>query len=685
MRESPGVFNIKSLARHLGYGRKRYDQYRETLQQLISQGRIVRLRGGRLQVQEKPKITSGKLRLTRHGYGFLDRTEGSVFISAREARKAFDGDLITVSLHDSGHSEGPSGQILDVDPESRLPLLARLRRRGGEWLAEVKTGGLFFTARLAPVGKEKLKSGDWVLVRFSGTRKRDSLPTCELFEPLGNPHRKGVAERGMLLAAGFDLDYPREAVTEAEDLQTIPDPQGVRLDLTDEFVITIDPEDAKDHDDAVSVRRDASGNYLLGVHIADVSRFVREGTHIDREARQRGFSVYLEHHYLPMLPPQLPGGRCSLKPGAKRLALSALITIAPDGRVIKRSVTPSHIRVKRLFSYRRAQELIEGNDRDDPEAGKRLREFWKLARLLQKQRLAGGALDFDLPEAGFSWESGAAPKAIYRQPRLDSHRLIEEFMLAANRAVAEIWAERFGKNAPCLFRVHEPPDAEKRQKLSDYLADAGFEWPPEALADAKQLAKMLDEARKRFPPEVVGNIVRKALMLARYDTKPRGHFGLGFKRYLHFTSPIRRYADLTVHRLIWKYLIEKEPKEQLGLLADSMQGLCQGLSEKERRIAELEREAAKLAGLAYLDAHREETFTAVLVDALQDKLFVSLRDLYLEGMLTEDSPVQFLSRRDTNKKRTPRSNVMRVAIGDTLQVKIARIDLLNRKLEVSPI
>jgi ribonuclease R len=686
LRKSPRVFNTKSLFSHLGYGHNRYDEYREALQQLMSQGRVVRLKGGRLQAKEEPKITSGKLRLTKHGYGFVDRVDGSIFINAREARKAFDGDLITVSLHDSGHSEGPSGQILKVDPESRLPLLARLRRRGGEWLADVKTGGLFFTARLTDVqGENKSKPGDWALVRFSGTRKRDSLPSCQLVEKLGNPHRKGVAERGMLLSAGFDLNYPREAEKEAEDLKVVPERKGVRRDLTDEFVITIDPQDAKDHDDAVSLRRDASGNYVLSVHIADVSRFVREDSLIDREARRRGFSLYLEHHYLPMLPPQLPGGRCSLKPGAKRLALSALITIAPDGRVIRRSITPSYIRVKRLFSYRQAQELIEGKDRNDAEAGKQLRNMWELARLLQQQRLADGGLDFDLPEAGFAWESGAAPRAIYRQPRLDSHRLIEEFMLAANRAVAEIWAERLGKNAPGIFRVHEPPDAEKRQKLCDYLADAGFEWSPEGLSDAKQLAKMLEEAKKRFPQEVIGNIVRKALMLARYDIKPRGHFGLGFKRYLHFTSPIRRYADLTVHRLIWKYLIEGTPKEQLTSLAETLQGLCQHLSERERRIAELEREAAKLAGLSYLDAHRDETFTAVLVDALQDKLFVALRDLYLEGMFAEDSPVQFLSRRETKKRRPSKSSVALIAIGDSLSVRIADIDLMNRKLEVYPV
>jgi ribonuclease R len=460
----------------------------------------------------------------------------------------------------------------------------------------------------------------------------------------------------------------------------------LRCDLTDEFVVTIDPADAKDHDDAVSLRRDDDGNFLLGVHIADVSRYVPEKSAIDKEARARCFSVYLQHHHLPMLPPKLPGEVCSLKPGRDRLALSVLIHLDRDGKVLKQEIVASKVRIQRLISYETAQRHIDKADSSDPELTSQLRLMWRLAKALKAHRLSEGGVDFDLPEADFHWNGGASPERIFREVRLDSHQLIEEFMLAANRAVAEIWGEKYGPKAPSVFRVHEPPDAEKRQKLSDYLADAGFDWPAEKLTTAAHLKAMLDEAHRRFPIEVTSIIARKALMLARYDSTSRGHFGLGFKRYLHFTSPIRRYSDLTVHRLIWNYLIYNQPDENRNELKSELEAVIEQINDRERLIAELERESIKLATLLYLKEHQDQIFDACVVEEANDRIYVALEDLFIEGYIAEDYGIQFKSRRHTHKKyQRNRGTGSALSIGDKLQVSVSHIDLLSRKLELLPV
>jgi ribonuclease R len=653
------------------------------------------------------RTVKGVLRLTARGYGFIDRQDGSsVFISAREANKAFDGDLVQVELHDSGHEAGPEGRNLQADRSRRSLLLGRLHRRGGQWLAEVKTGPLSFEAR-AQVDGHFPKSGEWALFQAPETRDRHPLPLVQVNTILGNPRKQGVAEHALLLAYGFKEEYPEEPVLESIRLRVPRDRAGQRRDLRGEFVVTIDPTNARDHDDAVSLTKDERGVYHLGVHIADVSRYVQVDTAIDREARERGFSVYLQQHHLPMLPPRLPAEMCSLKPGKDRLALSVLMRFDENGSLLSSEITPSRISISRLIAYEQAQEYIENPPRaaypplppldkgggkgkrrreeDDPELGEKIRLMWELASTLRKKRMAEGGINFELPEPGFEWDDTAAPVSIFREASLESHKLIEEFMLAANRAVATLWAEKFGDEAPNVYRVHPPPDAAKRQKLSDYLREAGFDWPASRLTTDKQIADMLNEAERRFPLEITTVIARKALTLARYDAKALGHFGLGFQKYLHFTSPIRRYADLSVHRLLWDHLIYGRPVADWEELSAHIENLCQHLTTRERVISEIEREGSKLAGLLYLDAHRDRVYDAILVEAYQENLYVALEDLYIEGMMAPESRLRYQPRSERRKQKSRRERDHTVSFGDRLQVKVHKIDLLNRKLELMPV
>lgn len=716
---SESSYGAKELFKRLGYSRNLYDEYQEVLHQLLMIRKIEKVGKRKIRLSKQKEIISGILRLTPHSYGFVDRDHNSsIFISAHEARNALDGDWIKVELHDRGHEAGPEGRIVEIAADKRHHLLGRLLRIGGHWHAELKTGPLTFMARLKIHGGSKrtdsflknMKSGDWAILQAPESRQRYPMPSTKIVTILGDPKQKGVAERGLLAEYGFRVEYPAKALRESLQLRPLPDRRSARLNLTDDFIVTIDPADARDHDDAVSIRRDGLGGYHLSVHIADVSRYVRADTAIDCAARERAFSIYLQQHHLPMLPPRLPGELCSLKPGRNRLTLSVLIHFDRNGRVLNRQIIPAKIRVKRLISYEKAQKYLENEAKvgaDDPELSANLRTMWELAQLLRTKRLSEGGVDFDLPEPGVCWADELAPATIFRQPRLPSHRLIEEFMLAANRAVAEIWIQKLGEDAPLIFRVHPPPDAEKRLKLADYLADAGFALPAERedvaafrLTSAQGIGDLLDEARKRFPIEITSVIARKALTLARYDSHAGGHFGLGFQRYLHFTSPIRRYADLMVHRLIWKYLIDEKPFHPSEMTVghrltfeEELRQLCESLSQRERVIAELERESYKLAGLLYLNERREEHFPALLVESYQEKLFVALRDLYLEGSLHPASNLRFRSRKNPSSRgssghriqRRARDHSGEIAIGDELTVKIAELDLFNRKLVLMPV
>jgi len=701
LAENPdAAFGTRELFRHLGLRRKDYEDYRWTLHQMMDSGEIQRLSKRHLSAPRTPQTATGILRLTARGFGFVERPgEPAIFIAAREAEKAFDRDRVTVEVHDRGHEAGPEGRIVEVEPDQRPLLLGRLFRREGSWLAEIKTGPVSFHARVQPNGREEeLRTGDWALLKAPATRRRYPLVTCQIQRLLGSPKDMKIAEKGLLVSFGFSEEYPKEAVKESERLRPISSKKGVRRDLREEFVVVIDPADAKDHDDAVSLRPDGEGGYHLGVHIADVSRYVPPGSAIDTEARRRAFSVYLQRHHLPMLPPRLPRELCSLKPGKERLALSVLMHLDRDGRVLSKEITPSRIVIRRLINYEAAQAHLDASPETwepDAELGQELREMWSLASRLRQKRLEEGGVDFDLPEPGFIWEDGAAPVSMFREPRLHSHMLIEEFMLAANRAVAEMWVEKFGEDAPNVFRVHPPLDAEKRQRLEDYLKETGFQWPANRLVTAHDVAALIEEAHRRLPEEVVAVVARKALTLARYDAHPLGHFGLGFGRYLHFTSPIRRYADLTVHRLVWKYLINGETIKHRETFEEDVGTLCQHLSTRERVIADLERESLKLAGLLYLDERRDQTFPARLVEVYQDRFYLRLEDLFLEGTLGEKVKLPYRSRREAEapsrsargrdrgrKPHRPRGEGVR--LGDRLEVTIERLDLLNRKLELTP-
>ncbi|MFH1863172.1 MAG: RNB domain-containing ribonuclease, partial [bacterium] len=691
--DSADTLSPQELFRLAGLQHSDRAAFRYTLQQMLHDGLLERRSKRRLALPQSPKIVTGILRLTRHGYGFIDiSSDESVLIPAREARQAFNGDRIQIEVIEGRSSEEAAGRIISVDQKNRPKLLGRAIKDGSRWLVEAKTGGLTFQGRLLDSEiNQTLHPSDWVILESPSGRASSFLPICKIQRVLGSPHQKGVAEEGLIAEYNLPWQHSPEIQQQAAVLKPTPTGSGIRRDLRSEFVITIDPSDAKDHDDAVSLQLDEQGNYRLGVHIADVSRYVLPGSSIDLEARQRGFSVYLQHHHLPMLPPILPGSLCSLKPGKDRLALSVLMKWNAQGELLDAEICPSKIRVNRLLSYETAQEFLnrtEGEDSKDAadrETAKHLRLMLELARQLKARRLASGGFDLDIPEPGFHWEDGAAPRGIYCQERLDSHILIEEFMLAANRAVAQIWCDRFGEKAPFVFRIHPPLDQQKRQKLADYLAEVGLYLSAGQLQSAQQLSGLFAQASEQYPPEVAALIMRKALTLAQYSPQVQRHFGLGFRRYCHFTSPIRRYADLIVHRLVWKYVVNRQPIEQDGDYGEQMADLCFHLNQRERLIESLEREAVKLAGLLYLNEKRNQNFKAVFVEAVKENLYVSLRDLFIEGALQESGNVFYQSQsRGRTKRSTRRIPITPITIGADLDVQIARIDLLTRNLEFMP-
>ncbi|MBV9009285.1 MAG: VacB/RNase II family 3'-5' exoribonuclease, partial [Verrucomicrobia bacterium] len=444
-----------------------------------------------------------------------------------------------------------------------------------------------------------------------------------------------------------------------------------REDLRAQFIITIDPDDARDFDDAIHVEQLAGGAWRLGVHIADVSAYVKPGSALDREARKRGNSVYLPDRVIPMLPERLSNGVCSLNPNVDRLTYSVFIEFDKTGRARGARFRRTVIRSGYRLTYKQAYAILQNSPRD--ELGVRLHTAWKLASLLRKNRFAHGSLDLDMPEVKVVCDKKGMPIRFERVENDESHQLIEEFMLAANEAVAR---ELKHRGTPAIYRVHENPDEERLAEYREFVLSHGIRVGD--LTHRREVQRLL-EAIRGTPEEHALKIgLLKSLKRARYATAPLGHYGLAKANYAHFTSPIRRYADLAVHRALAERN-SSAPMQQLGATAEH-------ISATERNAAEAEIDAVKMKKLeffeAQLDAHNPQVFDAMIIDVRNYGLLVELPELLLTGLihvstLTDDFYIFSTGQRQFIGRQTRR----RFRVGERLRVHVARVDRFKRQID----
>ncbi|MBA2242739.1 MAG: ribonuclease R, partial [Chthoniobacterales bacterium] len=527
-----------------------------------------------------------------------------------------------------------------------------------------------------PLSKQP-SAGDKVVVRLETWESRHVNPEGHIIELLGPSTAPGVDMLSIIRKYHLPLEFPRAVLEEAEAIPEAVEAsmcQG-REDLRDQFIITIDPDDARDFDDAINVERLPGGGWALGVHIADVAAYVTPGSELDREAIKRGNSVYLPDRVIPMLPERLSNGVCSLKPGVDRLTHSAFVQFSDKGETRNVRFGRTVIRSVRRLTYREAFAILQASPHD--QLNERLHVAWELASVLRRKRFQQGSLDLDFPEVKVRLDPAGKPILLERIENDESHQLIEEFMLAANEAVA---AELKNRLIPTIYRVHENPEPDKLAEYRELVLSYGHRVGD--VTQRKELQRLLASLRGQPEEQPLKIGLLKSLKRARYATQPLGHYGLAKNNYTHFTSPIRRYADLVVHRSLASRDLTRKPRGDLSRLAS----IAEHISATERIAAEAEIDSVKMKKLEFfqrqIDAKNPQIFRALIIDVKNFGLVLELPDVLLTGLvhisaLTDD----FYVFNGTQRTLLGRQSRRRFSVGDELRVYVARVDLFKRQVD----
>src|SRR5260370_12136552 len=518
------------------------------------------------------------------------------------------------------------------------------------------------------------KPGDKVVVRLEAWESRHVNPEGEIIEVLGPANAPGVDMLSIVRKYALPVEFPKSVLEEANRVPERGDARALegREDLRDKFIVTIDPDDARDFDDAIHVDKIDNQEWQLGVHISDVAAYVAPGSALDREARRRGNSVYLPDRVIPMLPERLSNGVCSLSPAVDRLTHSVFIQFDKEGRAKNARFTKSVIRSIRRLTYKEAFAILNSPPRDQLE--KHLHQAWKLAALLRRKRFAHGALDLDFPEVKVHVDASGVPLRLERVENDESHQLIEEFMLAANEAVARDLRHR---SVPTIYRVHEDPDPEKLAEYREFVLS--FNYKVGDLSHRAEIQRLLASIRGKPEEQALKIGLLKSLKRARYASQPLGHYGLAKAKYLHFTRPIRRYADLVVHRPLAGCNLRSRSRLDINQISS----IADHISETERTAAEAEIEAVRMKKLQFfqrqLDLRDPQVFRAAIVDVRNYGLVVELPDVLVTGLihvsaLTDD----FYLFDPAHRRLLGRRSRKRFTVGDQVRVFVARVDAFKR-------
>jgi ribonuclease R len=619
--------------------------------------------------------------VTRNGDAFVRVDEGGsdVFVPGDSLGSGMDGDRVVVRIEGRQRGRSPEGRVIRVVERARETVVGTLHRQKRLSFVVPLDRRLHREVLISRSDRSEVEEGDVVVVRlltFGDARTRPSGTIERVLGPLSDP---GVDVLAIAHGFGLALDFPDEVVRAAEDAAEAraPDPGPGRIDRTALLSFTIDPADAKDHDDALSIEWLADGRWEVGVHIADVSHFVLPGSAVDEEALARGTSVYLVDRAIPMLPAVLSSDVCSLLVEAPRFALSLFMTMDAEARVRERRYERTTIRCRHALSYEDAQEILEGRGSGGKELDAALRALDDLARKLRETRSARGALDLDLPEAKVVLNREGLPVDIQRRERLESHRLIEDFMILANEVVAN---DLVAQELPGLFRVHEPPSAEKIQELSEVLAPLGLEVPRRKSLKSKDMQALLKAGRNPEERSLVSSLVLRTLTKARYEPENLGHFGLASGGYVHFTSPIRRYPDLVTHRAIAAAFAEGAALPE-GT-EEGLQAVADWSSLREQGAEEAERATVALKKVEFMERHLGEVFMGRVSGVVPFGIFVTLEDYFVDGL------VHVRSLEDDFYRYSPKDYALvgerrgrRYRLGDRLEVQVSRVDKEARHID----
>ncbi|MFQ5498139.1 MAG: ribonuclease R [Candidatus Zixiibacteriota bacterium] len=682
--ELPHPMKIKELASEMSIPTNQYAAFRRVIKDLIDSGELVRLRRGRVGPASQLNIVVGTISITRGGTGFVKRDDDTdeIVIPSSNLSVALDGDRVQVRL--GGTQMGrPTGTVIKVLQRVERNIVG-VYRIGRSFAFVVPDNprihrDIYIPGRYA----NKACDGEKVVARLLQWDDECQSPEGKVIERLGMPGSPGIDMLAVARNHNLPLEFPARVLSQAEAAaaELTKEEMQRREDLTGQCIYTIDPADAKDHDDAISVERTPHG-YKLGVHIADVAHFVKEGSLLDTEAFERGNSVYLPGMVVPMLPEALSNDVCSLRPNRKRLAHSVFIEFDSVGKVRSWRIADTVIRSRAKLSYEEVQAFFNGKDGSDRvwRVSDNLTVARELAQLLYRRRSQAGSLDFDLPESKITLDREGRVLELSLRERLESHRLVEEFMLAANKAVA---MEVFRKAQPFLYRVHDRPDLEKLEHFSDMVKRLGHRFSVSPNLKPAVFARFLDRVKGTPEEGFVNELMLRSMKKACYQRENIGHFGLAFSHYTHFTSPIRRYADLLVHRLLRKLDGTHYPPSFATRVVTVIDHVGSHCSATERTAEAAEREAIKVKQVSYMVRHVGAEFTGIITGVIGFGFFVRLDDLGVEGLVRMSSIDDDFYRFDEEQYAIIGRRHRKVyRLGDSVKVGIMRIDPDRREIDL---
>lgn len=676
---------MKELAREMGVGQPFYRDFRRMMKELEEEGQIVRLRHNRYSPVSSAKAgVVGMLRVHPRGFGFVI-TEGNkedIFIPPGGLKEGVDGDRVRAEVTvEGGGEKGPEGHVVEVVERTERKFVGTFSRRGRRMVVEVDDPALGRDIFLNAPPVDEVHEGYKVLVRITERGWGYDGLQGEITEVLGDPEDPALDFLSTVRRFDLPVDFSTGAMEEVAGVSLDLDREReLRADLRSLCCFTIDPEEARDFDDAVSVEALAAGGYRLGVHIADVSHFVQSGTALDREACARGTSVYLVDRVIHMLPERLAAELCTLQAGEDRLAVSVSIEMDDAAEVVGFELQESVIRSAGRLTYQEVQAVFDGEDEGMGGAvgfSELLQLLRQLSQKRGKIRRRRGSLDFDLPEPRVEVDARGKPTALGRYPRLESHRLIEECMLVANECVGKYLGER---GLPVLYRIHRAPDWEKLQRVVDLLPN--FKWEKGAVMQPRDLQLLLGQIEGRKDGPLLNKLLLQALRRAEYAPEDVGHFGLACRGYLHFTSPIRRYPDLLVHRVLKAHLSGDLDRGYSAGIRDQIGWMGKWTSECERRAEEAERVYMRVKQLRYMEDLVGEIFPGVVSGVLRGGFFVSVGNFMVEGFCFLRNMEDYFEFDAQRHRLRGRKTGEVIQLGLQVDVQIAGVDWKAQEMDL---
>jgi len=661
-------------------------RFTKDLGRLEKEGEIVKTRKNKYGLPEMMNLTRGVIRLNQRGYGILSPDEvgqAEIFVYGRNLNGAMQNDRVLVRIQERAHDEQrPEGEVVRVITRANTQLVGTFQKGKNMFQVIPDDPRQIYPIMVKPQKKIKVNHGDRVVVAITSWPEKFVNPEGRIVEVLGKKGQPGLELQVVIKKHALREHFPEGLIEEARAVAVEPSIQDMegRKDLRGLRMVTIDGEDAKDLDDAVSIERTEQG-YRLGVHIADVSHYVREDSKLDKEAFARGTSVYLINRVLPMLPPELSNGICSLNPQVDRLAISCIMDIDMQGKVTGYDLYKSVIHIDERMTYTAVNKILEGSDAEVMERYRNLTEDFKLmkelADILRAERYNRGALDFDFPETKVLVDDDGFPVDIIRFERGPAEMLIEDFMIKANEVVSE---HLYWQEMPCLYRVHEKPEDDAIGKLNMVLGVFGHKITAKKI-EPLVLQKLLQDVKGRPEEQLISIVVLRSMKHARYLPQPLGHFGLASKYYSHFTSPIRRYPDLAVHRVLSLLLEGNMTARKRTALEKKMGMYAENSSVQEVKAEEAERELVDIKKAQYMEKFIGDVFTARISSVLAFGFFVELENT-VEGLVHISSIYDdYYVFNERNYTLTGNHSGRKFSMGDEVQVQLVKVSVQDARID----